>query len=679
MKSRFFLYLIVCYLFSLDLGLAQGNLCAMNKAKTEKMLEHLENRLLCETLPIGDCIKLFAGGAAIGGALAAKKLLNLGKFNINPDVDIICSSRKITVNNPFFSSPRLNLFLLISLVSKVEASPNQFCQLHPGALFRNDIASLEKAMSQELDHDIQNLYKAGEQSSKKAGDVDKAKKYLSDTAEGYLSSLKEVPSDEARRIYPSVERQIREAREKGDFRTVRGLIKSSIKHLETQGVDLKPLSVDFDEFRSHLEIFSQGATLPQVPCNVLKEIQTLVQANTSNRVFVKSEIEKMKTKCPTLNVDDLTERTLAVSRKRVALSLVSREKLMFEMDMRKLSQQPTHQMQNVASKMKEFSRQSIEKLNRISLSQFHSPEIGLMAGKLDKWGKGLGLSATSLYTFTKTARALSPVALLAGGKAALASTGVGLLPVIAETAVEEVILQSVTYKPEDCIAQDLRSARNLNATSKAKLGYQYLSFDSTNCQASIELGSQLADFLQLQESDRLDILSQNDKMCSAIHKLYHQENKLSDFEASCTSNKGEFHLRDLISEKGNFKLIQQRSREAREAKLTGDDYEKYVRGNLVSRDQIVTINSNFMNIHYPSTVSKLSQCSTFKVNLTEETQSFQNSCLPLTRPVLDSVYDYALLSAQCSSTSQGFSDLYGKNFVGKKRNQTMNSDTINQR
>lgn len=665
--------LILLFILPLDL-LAQSNLCATRPDQTKKILEHLENRLLCESLSPGDCIKLVAGGsvAGVGGLIAAKKLLKLGQMDLKSDLDIICSSTFDNFSFKNYRRPKFDLLLLTTFVSTAEAGEQFFCRLHPGATYRSEVANLTRAMSQEIDHDISTLVSVSDTNSTLSSDTESLKKYLIAETDDYLARLKQMTSEEARRIFPSVERQIRGASVKGDYRAVRAHMKNSVSYLENQGVDMGTVSPDLDKFRKNSEFLSQRAMNPTKPCNITNEIQMVLLKNSMNESFIRAEFEKIKIKCPSLKVDELTEKALTISRKKVALSLAVREKLMLELDLKKLSQIPSRQASEISEKTKELSRQSVEKLNRIPLGQFQSPDIGISAGKLEKFGKGIGVMATNLHSFAKTARALSPVTLFAGGKAALASTGVGAIPVVAESVIEEAVLQSVTFKPEECITQELRSPKNQNASSEAKLGYYFLNYKPSNCESSLEMGLQLGKFLQLNSQDRLNILSYNDKLCSAVHRLYNNENSFASFEASCIDDKGGYKLRDIESEKGNYKLIQQRSREARDAGLSGTDYEKYVRGNLTSRDQTVTRDQNSLLINYSATVSKLSKCSKFDIKLNSDSQKFTNSCAPLIFPVLNSVYDYAMLSAQCSGLSQAYSEVYGKNFI-KNSNQSISN------
>lgn len=625
-----------------------GNQCSLNPNQTEKILSELEDRMICASLSPAECTALFMGGTA-GGLIAARKVMQINALKLNPTKDILCQSKPFETS--YFkddSPPQSFTTILFQLIKPALAAPSLYCIRNPGATARLQMESFTKAMNQEIQKDVEDLITpfSQENHARLANEAKLAPAALEEATKDYVAKMRALGGD-GPRVADRVEQQIKDALKANppQYSQVKAALKSSQDYIGRSGADTGELAESMTRANNQMSLLKNALASP---CPIEGQIRNLINMNSSNRSFIESEVLKLKKDCPSLQVAGTTDQLMAIHQKRVSHSLATHHLRAYELDLDRLQRKWRPHSQEFHKEAQDLAAKSLEKINQGTSTHFKSLEFGSAALKLEDFGKKIGLNPAKLSQLAKAGRALGPAALLAAGKTALASTGVGALPVIAETAAEEALTRATSYSQEECLQQKTNSLSNSNTHPLSLMGYQYLNFSAQNCSASLKSEQELLEFLQLTQEDRKFMLENNDDLCAAVWRK-NQENKkfLDKYEITCSKEPGHFQLKDRSSEKSNFALIQKRAREARQAGLQGSEYEDYLSQGLVSQNQNIQITERGYEVTFTQLHPRLKSCETFQMNKEFDTNKTTGLCRSLAKSIEASHFDYVQAARHC--------------------------------
>lgn len=665
-----------------------GSRCEMEPQKTEQILNDLENRALCQSLTSADCLKLMgaAAGATVGGIVAAKKAMGFGRINLDPSKDIICTNSPLSFDLSLDGETKWSFFFNNYLIPRALSMSNIYCHLHPGAAYRSELEKLQKAMREEVEAERKRLYEKliptiDPDHAKALADGQQARSQMDRMLKDYLANFGDQvkangSNPEVARVYEMITRQINEslAENPPNYRAARTQMRNAVEYMTKNGLpNMGSILPSPDAVKDAIDKINAERAVPDSSRNfkgvssdqrkALDDIRYLFENFSDNEGYVRSELEKLRKKIPSVNVENVFAEYDTVRRKSRSADHASHVLMSYERDLRDVSKGAGINRKALEDGSEAAIKKSIELMNRTQgFNNFKTAKVALGVETMVKWGNKTKMMLHQVSSLTRAARTLSLAALVVGGKAALASTGVGLIPVALETAVEESVVRSITYSPEECLNGAATHESKLRQNSLGLLGFDYIDMSGTSCKPSGELGPKFNRLFELSPADRLRIVRQSDRLCDVVYQIHKAENRFAGFEARCTDKSGSFSLTDRAAAKANFNLIQRRSIEARAAGLKGTEYDNYIKGGLSSFDQSVKVSPIGLQVTYTMPTTALQSCSSFSADGTTNSVATNPKCTSYTKPVSDSVYDYALLTAQCSGQSDEFANLYQNNF-----------------
>lgn len=588
-----------------------GNECAQNPDQTKKLIDELEKKYLCGLgkLTPSECNAMFlVGGAAAGGAVAAKTAAYLGAREVKPE-EIICGDGKTS-----------RIYELI-----FQKAYAKFCVLRSRSAIVNESERLSKILGEQSESKMDKYFK--QFSTKTEAQVDKEVKSLAGKYKEYLKdALKNKEIDEAR--YKQIVTEL-------DNRVVSGQISGTTSWItDTSKKSLKFAPVEFTELPDQL-LAQRRAAIPAADSEKrnsrMQYLRDLMKNSNISDQTVKAELLEFKKAYPAFDAEGLLAERAEVR------ALISQRSVI-----------EAHTNSYNRGMMSEAKY--IEAVTQPDYAKYKNPAVAGPLSRMLELAKGSKLNFHDMHIITTQIGRSTKSLAMTVGKKAIAAPGSGAFE----------LLTFSSYKCDDVIENE-----GANRNSFSSLGFNYLSLEGDKCEPVVEADDKFMQFFELHPMERLKLVRYNGRLCSMIQKLAEKDLMGNQVQIRCDGERN-FTLLDPATTKGDKKLKEKFDHET--AGLSASEKEDYAKlSRKTNLDHSISFNGGSLRVKYPNTTQALDSCKEFSYDLkTQESSEKRKNCSPLTGRLSASFYDYAQISKCCAGESNDYCDIYKKQFVDVK-------------